>query len=226
MFFSLLQYLLKPTERPFLSALVSTIASFLLCVSPFLLMILGDIVMHYIHEWLMLLPHFEWEWLNSFIEWLMKKIAWISGHITLLVMPVTILLLGTIYLITYARRSSIKTLIAIYVFKRATEPLLALHFAAWFLMKLIIYVKFDFLEHLLSEKSLQDFGSGEIVALTLIMWLSLKVAFTYQLGIIRKEKSATGSFAAFEQIRLMLLDWVEKSQSESQQKIQAKDVKA
>lgn len=226
MFLSLLQRLLKPTEQPLVSAIISTFASFLLCISPFILIIVGDMVMHLIQYLLSLLPHFECAWLNAFVEWLQRGIKWLIDNVTMLAMPAIIVLLGTMFAISFLCRSYLTTMIAIYVFKRATESILALHFAAWSVKGLLSFEFFSFLEHRLSEQNLQDFGNGLMVVITLIMWFALKYAFNWQLRIIRKENSATGAFAVLEQIRLVLLDWVERSQSKSKQKTQAKEMKA
>lgn len=207
MFLKLLKRYLKSFENPWLKALTSTFISFLLCVLPFLLVLIGEWILHLIQEWL-LIPHFEF----AFIEWLLRGVKWFIENLSLLAVPVLLLLSGAFILRFYLKRYSIKVMVAVYVFKRMTEPLLVVNFAAWLVSFLINYKPFYFLDHLINDKDLQTIGSGQMVLAMLGMWLLLTLAFHIQLSKIREENSAVGVLAIMEKTRLELLNWIEKHQ--------------
>ena len=213
MFLKLLRIYLKSDDRPFRKSFITTVVSFTLCVLPFLLIVAGDWVLYLIREFLKLLPSLNWAWLTAFAEWLLRGIEWIIENLSLMAMPALILLIGAVYVYFYLRRSSVMVMLTTYVFKRATEPFLALHFSAWLVKWLIIFKPFYFLDHLLNDMGLQNFGSGEMVTITLVMWFMLTLAFNNQLSKIREEKAARNEVALMDKIRLTLLEWVEKRQS-------------
>jgi len=159
------------------------------------------------------MPDFDFGWLTGWIKWLLEGINLFIENLSLMAMPVLLLLIGAFIAHLYYRRFSIHVMFAIYVFKRATEPLLAVHFAAWLVKWLISHKAFYFLDHLLKDNSLESFGSGQMVIVTLAMWFILALALNLQLSIIRKEKSAEGVLALMEKIRLESLGWIEKHQS-------------
>lgn len=208
MFLNLFKRYLKSFENPWTKALTSTFLSFLLCVVPFLLLLLGEWILHLINGWL-LFPTFKCDLFDGFL----RMVKWLIENLTVLAIPLLFLLFGGVILYLYMKRSSISVMISVYIFKRMTEPLLGANFAAWIVSILIGYRPLSFLDHLIDDKNLQTFGSGQMVIVMLGMWLILTLALHIQISKIREENSAVGLLAIWESARLQLLGWVERRQS-------------
>jgi hypothetical protein len=208
----LLKKYLELTDWPILKSFIFTFLSFLLCILPILFIITGEVILYGIHWLLQLLSAFDWGWLSCAIEWLLRKIAWIIENITLLAMPTLLVVLGVPCLWYLAHRASVRLMIATYIFKRATEPLLALHFAAVAVNWLTSFTLFESLNDGLLNKFGVQFtvGSGQMVIVTLVMWFLLTLALNCQLKIIRKEKAVTGESGILESTRLLLLERINK----------------
>ncbi|KAA6166463.1 hypothetical protein [Pseudomonas veronii] len=204
----LLKKYLELTDWPILKSFIFTFLSFLLCILPILFIIAGEVILYGIHWLLQLLPALDWGWLS----WLLRKIAWIIENITLLAMPTLVVVLGVPCLWYFARRASLRLMIATYIFKRTTEPLLALHFAAVAVNWLTSFTLFESMnEGLLNTFGVKfTVGSGQMVIVTVVMWFLLTLALNCQLKIIRKEKAVNGESGILESIRLLLLERINK----------------
>ncbi|EFQ63188.1 hypothetical protein PFWH6_2865 [Pseudomonas fluorescens WH6] len=204
----ILKKYLEWSDRPVLKSFVFTFLSFLLCIVPVLLIIGSSVCLHGIQWLLQWILTFKWPCLTYAIDWLLRTIAWMIENLTLLAMPTLFVVLGVPCLWYFSHRASIRLMLATYIFKRASEPLLALHFAAlmvnW-LTSLTLFESMD--EELLSTFGTQfTVGSGQMVLVTLVMWFLLSLALNCQLKIIRKEKAKAGQPDILESIRLLLLD--------------------
>ena len=203
----LLKKYLELADQPILKSLIFTGISFLLCILPVLFIIAGEMILFAIHWLLALLPSFEFVWLSRAIQWLLRAIAWTIENITLLAVPGLIAALGALYLSYFTRRASIRLMIATYIFKRATEPLLAFHFAALMVKWLISFEALYALDSLLNKLGVQfTIGSGQMVIVTLVMWFLLTLGLHWQLKIIRDEKAKAGQPDILESMRVLLLD--------------------
>ena len=215
MLLKLLRKYLELADRPILKALISTALSLVFCALPILLIIAGRWFVQLIIALLKWLSGFLFGWLGAVIAWLLEKIVWLIENLSLLAMPALIVLVAILYLYFYRKRASIKLMITTYIFKRATEPLLALHFAALVVKWLIGFEVFYALDHLLNDMGLSNaFGSGQVVLATLLMWFMLTLGLHAQLYIIRKENAAAGEVEVLEKIRLLLLEWMAKNQDD------------
>ena len=213
MLLKLLNKYLELADRPILKAFISTALSLVFCALPILLMIAGSWFSYLIIALLKWLAGFLGGWLGDVIAWMLAQIAWIIENLSLLAMPALIVLVAILYLHFYRKRASIKVMITTYIFKRATEPLLALNFAALVVKCLIGFEVFYSLDHLLNDMGLSyAFGSGQVVLVTLLMWFMLTLGLHAQLYIIRKENAAAGDIEVLEKIRLLLLEWIAKNQ--------------
>lgn len=211
----LLKKYLEWADRPFLKSLVFTLFSFFLCILPVLFLIASEIIVCGIRWILELLPHLDWGWwgwLSRAIAWMLVWVDWLIENITLLAMPALIVVFGTGWLACFMQRASIRLMIATYIFKRATEPLLVLHFAAFSVKWLISFEAFYALDKLLNTFGVQfTIGSGQMVSVTLVMWFLLTLGLNLQLKIIREEKIRAGESDVMETIRHLLLGWIDKS---------------
>lgn len=213
MFLGLLKLYLKSPDRPFLKSTISTGISLTLCIFPILVIVAADWIQNLISGWLHLWPSFNFGWFTGVFEWLLIAITWIIDNLTLLAMSAVIVVLGVVFVCCYLRRSTIKLLVVTYVFKRTTEPLLALHFTAWLVKYLIDFEAFYSLDHLLNDKGLLGFGSGTMIIVTALMWYMLALALNVQLSVIRKEKAKLGEVSISERIRVTMLAWIENRES-------------
>ncbi|WP_141064700.1 hypothetical protein [Pseudomonas lactucae] len=199
----LLKKYLELADQPVLKSFIFTLISFLLCILPVLFIIAGEMILFAIQCLLARLPSFDF----GVIQWVLRAIAWVIENITLLAVPGLIAALGALYLSYFTRRASIRLMIATYIFKRATEPLLAFHFAALMVKWLISFEALYALDSLLNKLGVQfTVGSGQMVTVTLVMWFLLTLGLHLQLKIIRNEKAKAGQPDILESIRLLLLD--------------------